>query len=175
MTPSYILNSGSDEASQHEVALERRDDSIVLSIDGHRLSLQLSRFDQHHSELLINGRRHEVFAAQDGDKLFLHIDGRHYYVEAVNEFSAAAGDDANSGSVRAPMPGVVLEVNVNLGDSVKAGDTLMLIESMKLQTEIKASQDGDVSELPVSAGQAFDKGAVLAAVSAADKTAETDA
>ncbi|MGB2798967.1 MAG: acetyl-CoA carboxylase biotin carboxyl carrier protein subunit [Dehalococcoidia bacterium] len=55
--------------------------------------------------------------------------------------------------VRAPMPGTIISVNFKVGDSVKAGDVLFILESMKIKNEIKAPQDGKIKEILVTEGQ----------------------
>ena len=63
--------------------------------------------------------------------------------------AAAAGER----SVDAPMPGKIVEVKVSVGQSVKAGDTLLILEAMKMQNEIAADADGTVKAINVTAGQ----------------------
>ena len=53
----------------------------------------------------------------------------------------------------APMPGKIIEVKVSVGQAVKAGDTLLILEAMKMQNEIAAPADGTVKAINVSAGQ----------------------
>jgi len=55
--------------------------------------------------------------------------------------------------VRAPMPGTIVSVNVKVGDSVKTGDVLFILESMKIKNEIKSPQDGKIKEMLVTEGQ----------------------
>ncbi|MFC2369248.1 MAG: biotin/lipoyl-containing protein, partial [Selenomonas noxia] len=56
-------------------------------------------------------------------------------------------------SIDAPMPGKIIEVKVSVGQAVKAGDTLLILEAMKMQNEIAAPSDGTVKSISVSAGQ----------------------
>lgn len=63
--------------------------------------------------------------------------------------AAAAGER----SVDAPMPGKIVEVKVSVGQPVKAGDTLLILEAMKMQNEIAADADGTVKAINVTAGQ----------------------
>ena len=63
--------------------------------------------------------------------------------------AAAAGETA----IDAPMPGKILEVKVSVGQAVKAGDTLVILEAMKMQNEIPATVDGTVKAINCSAGQ----------------------
>ncbi len=55
--------------------------------------------------------------------------------------------------VNSPMQGTILEIKVKVGDSVKSGDNLVILEAMKLENEIKAPKDGVVKEIRVSKGQ----------------------
>ncbi len=74
---------------------------------------------------------------------------------------AAAPVAAGATTVSAPMPGKVLSVNCKVGDAVKAGDVLMILEAMKMQNEIMAPADGTVSDVRVSANQTVSTGDVM--------------
>ncbi|MYG14413.1 MAG: acetyl-CoA carboxylase biotin carboxyl carrier protein subunit, partial [Gammaproteobacteria bacterium] len=63
--------------------------------------------------------------------------------------------------VRAPMPGVVIEIDVQAGDGVAENQRLALIESMKMQTEITAPSAGTVTAVHVAPGASFERGATL--------------
>jgi len=69
---------------------------------------------------------------------------------------------SSSDSLIAPMPGVVIRVEKNAGDPVKRGETILVIESMKLQTAVTSFRDGFVSSILVKEGGGFEKGSVLA-------------
>lgn len=63
--------------------------------------------------------------------------------------------------VNAPMPGTILSVPVKAGQSVKAGDVLVVLEAMKMENEIKASRDAVVAAVAVNKGESVDTGALL--------------
>ena len=71
------------------------------------------------------------------------------------------GNEVPEGGLVAPMPGKVIEVRVKKGDKVKAGDTLIIIEAMKMEHSIKATENGKVTKLMVSLNQQVDNGATL--------------
>lgn len=65
------------------------------------------------------------------------------------------------GAVVAPLPGVVISVNVKVGDTVKAADTVVLLEAMKMENSIRAGRDGKVTAVNVAAGDSVLEGAPL--------------
>lgn len=82
--------------------------------------------------------------------------------EAPKAAPAAAPAASGKGEpVLAPMQGNILNVMVKVGDSVKAGQTILILEAMKLENEIKAPRDGVVASIAVSKGQAVNNKAVL--------------
>ena len=66
------------------------------------------------------------------------------------------------------MPGVVLEIRVSPGDSVSTGDTLLVLEAMKMENHIKAPHDGTVSEILVSENQQLENGVPLLVINQTD-------
>ena len=75
--------------------------------------------------------------------------------------SAAPAGAAGSITVTAPMPGNILDVKVKAGDSVKAGDTLLILEAMKMENEISAPQDGTIASVNVRKGDVVNSGDLL--------------
>ena len=73
----------------------------------------------------------------------------------------AAGGATGSIKVVAPMPGTILKINVRVGQAVKSGDTLCVLEAMKMENDIPAPQDGTVASIEVSAGSSVQSGEVL--------------
>ena len=69
-----------------------------------------------------------------------------------------------AGGLVAPMPGKVIDVKVKKGKKVKAGDTLVILEAMKMEHSIKAAEDGVVSELLISINDQVENGALLMVV-----------
>ena len=79
-----------------------------------------------------------------------------------------AADHVSAGSLLAPMPGTVVRLPVAVGDEVTSGQTVMVVEAMKMEHAITADVDGVVAELPVTVGQAVDSGQVLIVLAEAD-------
>ena len=68
---------------------------------------------------------------------------------------------ANGQKVESPMPGTILDVRVKVGDSVKQGDVVMILEAMKMENEIVAPQDGTVASVNVNKGDTVEAGQTL--------------
>ncbi len=65
------------------------------------------------------------------------------------------------GAVTAPMPGKILDIRVKVGDPVKKGDVLLILEAMKMENEIVSPKNGKVREIMVNVGDTVDRGAPL--------------
>ena len=105
-----------------------------------------------------------------GDRRKLTIQHGHHAVAAVvsdhrdqllAELGAEEGSAGKETSIKAPMPGLVLKIHAGPGDSVQRGESLLVLEAMKMENDIKAHFDGTVSAVHVSTGDAVSKGTLL--------------
>ena len=119
--------------------------------------------------LVVDGRSHAL-SAQPGDRRGrwqIALGGGRFTADAVDERTRAiremtgADDEVAQKVVLAPMPGLVLKVEVEVGQAVKAGQGLVIVEAMKMENELKAPTDGVVARIHVEPRQTVDKGAVL--------------
>ena len=85
-------------------------------------------------------------------------------VSAAAAAVAAPAAAAGAVTVKAPMPGNILDVKVKAGASVKAGDVLVILEAMKMENEIMAPCDGTVTSVSVTKGAAVESGALLCTI-----------
>lgn len=76
----------------------------------------------------------------------------------------AAGGAEGSVKIVAPMPGKILAINTNAGQSVKKGDVVMILEAMKMENEITAPEDGTVAGINVAVGDSVESGDTLASL-----------
>lgn len=97
-------------------------------------------------------------SAKVGDTWWIHIGGHTFCIDHVEP--GAAEDDEGSG-LSAPMPGKVLQVLVEVGQIVEPGQPLMILEAMKMEHRIIASQEGTVSAINFSEGDQVQQGSAL--------------
>jgi pyruvate carboxylase subunit B len=108
---------------------------------------------------------------QGRGRFTLWVDGYRFDVEALDErtrsirdLSAAAAGPAGPAPILAPMPGLIVRVNVSPGDQVVAGQGIVVMEAMKMENELRATAAGTVRSVEVAAGTAVEKGALLVAL-----------
>ncbi|MBN8917012.1 MAG: hypothetical protein J0I31_15565 [Rhizobiales bacterium] len=115
-------------------------------------------------EVEAEGEVFHVLAHRRGARVHLLLRGRAHQVEALSAAEAAsgsAGAGGGSGALRSPMPGVVSEVKVVVGDKVAAGSELVVLESMKLFMSLAADVAGTVAEVGCRAGETVQNGQLL--------------
>jgi biotin carboxyl carrier protein len=126
--------------------------------------------------LLVDCKPHEVFAEQRGDCYLITIDGTRYEVQVEDERlrqlgqgrgeSARPSRDEGEATVISPMPGIVVDVLVEEGQVVQAGDRLAILEAMKMENDIRAPRTGLVERVHVVAGQTVNLKDVIVSIGA---------
>jgi len=144
-----------------KVSIEKKEDTYVFS-DGEKTYLadihQISPFQ---ISVLIEGVSFRIFTAKDKDSRYFMIDGQQFVVKEPTEQVEAfrKGEEITAEGtilVKAPMPGKVIKICVSKEDEVRKNQTLAIVEAMKMENEIKASVDGTIKEIHVSAGDLVD-------------------
>lgn len=111
----------------------------------------------------------EVIKADVAEKSFLvSVNGNKYQLDVKDKFDellkSLGFDNLNAkkvNEIKAPMPGLVLDVRVSAGDVVKKGDPVIVLEAMKMENIIKSPTDGTISKISVKKGVAVEKNQVL--------------
>jgi biotin carboxyl carrier protein len=119
--------------------------------------------DNNKSKLVsVKGVDHELKRYQ------IQIDGRIYQVQISDEvdqqiltMNLKSKKSNQLKELRAPMPGLVRQVNVQVGDQVDAGDSLFILEAMKMENILKSPVNGTVSDLSVKPGESVEKNQIL--------------
>lgn len=136
-----------------------------VSVNGQEFAVNFEEVGRHLVyTLLVDGRSFEAHVSEDDDILKVLIQGTLYSAEVVDErekrLREAGGEIASPNGdyiLFAPMPGLVVKLPVRVGDQVAAGDVLVILESMKMQNELKSPQAGTVSEIFVEEGASVEK------------------
>jgi acetyl/propionyl-CoA carboxylase alpha subunit len=140
-------------------------------VDGASVRARLADADAGPERILTIGDEvHRVFVrpGETRGRYTLWVDGFRFDVEAlderslaIRELSAATTAPKGPAPLLAPMPGMIVRINVNEGDVVKPGQGLVVMEAMKMENELRATADGAVRRVLVAPGTAVEKGALL--------------
>jgi len=141
-----------------------------IRVDGEGVAAELMEMDgtDVHS-LLLGGRSYRVLAARRGPgEWMLHMSGRQLRARVTDERTRAIREMAGVKEVRvgprflrAPMPGLVVKVEVVEGDEVGPGQGLVIVEAMKMENELKSDGGGRISRILVEPGQIVEKDQIL--------------
>lgn len=157
-----------------DVRLTRSGDDAIVWVDGVALAVR-SRPDGGATELTVDGRRERVWVVTDRDTVFVHAFGRAWTLQVSNPVEASLREGVGADAATAPMPGVLVALSVDAGDVVDDGQILAVIESMKMQTEIKAPRAGVVERVPLAVGDSFGQGAPIVVLEPEDPEEGEDA
>ena len=111
-------------------------------------------------DLEVNGFRFYSKVTQDDDQLVVHGPWGDALFKLLPRFTLP-GLEQQAGGLVAPMPGKVIDLKVKVGSKVKKGDTLVILEAMKMEHQVKASDDGKVTKVLVKKDDQLENGAVL--------------
>jgi len=144
--------------------ITRQSRASLIHIHGDRYMLNL---DNTCTPLFIRKVKGEYFTSLSGFQFNIRIEETRLY--SLKKEISVGGSGIDSGEIIAPMPGLVLSIEVGEGDVIGEGDGVVVVESMKMENLIKASIGGKVDKVFVEAGQIVDRGDPLVRVVPEDK------
>lgn len=159
----------------YSVQMERLgDDDYQVTIDDRVYRVQAAASSEHVWRLVIDGQKHTAYAAADRERRWIQAgDQPAVMLETVEQQtrrrSRATGDDTQ---LNAQMPGQVVEVFVANGDQVTDGQTVMILEAMKMEIRITAPYHGIVRQVNVARGEVVERDQPLIEITAT--TDQTD-
>ncbi len=147
-----------------EFLIEILDDHRV-SVDGKIVEVDFESVQsQPVFSLIVDGKSYEAYVYQGEDDLEVLVKGRLYHSRVEDERerrlrAASGGGVKETGTfhLKAPMPGLIVSISVEEGQEVKKGDVLLILESMKMQNELKSPRDGVVGRIQVAEGDSVEQ------------------
>ena len=162
--PRYLVNVDDKE---FDIELEYISEKYIANINGEKFEIESHLLGEKRSIMLIDGKSLEVDVRSNGfdSTRTVFILGQevpvtieNYNLAQLKKTAGMSSEKTMDKLLKAPMPGLVLELKVSEGSTVKKGDPLLIIEAMKMENVIKASGDGIIKEISVEAGQSVEKG-----------------
>lgn len=164
---------------RYHVTLRSR--TYVIDVDGGAVTVDGERLEAHAAAIPGTPLLHLLLGTDSWTVACQQLDGRRWALGAAGErvevevrddrskqIEALTGQGRKAkvgGVVKAPMPGLVVRVEVSTGQVVEAGEGLVVVEAMKMENELRAAYAGIVEQIHVSAGQRVEKGAPLVTLS----------
>jgi biotin carboxyl carrier protein len=147
----------------------KNDESFLIS--GERFAWDIIKISEGYFHILYKNKsyRGEVVKADRSAKTFqFKINGKIHAVEVKDKFDLllekmgmANGAAAKINNIKAPMPGLVIDLKVKAGDAVKTGDPLLILEAMKMENILKSPGDSTIKNVKIKKGESVEKGQVL--------------
>ena len=125
------------------------------------VEVEVIRVNEGKLELLLDGERVTAYVSSDGAKRWVTIKGQTVVLTKSTAARRRGAGQDHASELAAPMPGQVRGVNVGEGESVTKGQTLLVLEAMKMEIRIQAPFDGVVLTIPVKVGQTVEREQIL--------------
>ena len=149
------------KAESRRISLDKKGEHVVLRHGEKILEADVRLISPHMMSIIIGRQSHLVYIAEDKNKIFVFLDGTTHVLKrpGAEEKRFEKGEEgAQEGKtvVTAPMPGKVVKINVTENEPVRKNQTLLIVEAMKMENEIKSPLDGVVMRIYASAGDLVD-------------------
>ena len=154
------------DGKPHKVSIETKGEMQIAVVDGKSFEINAHRVSSQTISLLMDGKSYLAHVARDGEKTFVAIGTSRFLLEEPKQESDRAGlregtSGKAEGTIKAPMPGMVIKVHVAEGAEVNPGDGLVVVEAMKMEHEMRAGMKALVEKVHVKPGQQVDAFQVL--------------
>lgn len=149
----------------YKIGFEEKEELSLFSIDDEQKEIEFLRIDESTYSILVDNRSITVGIFREGKKIQVFHEGDLYEIEAISGRDASQAEGAESLDITAPMHSRVVKILKKQGDSVEVGDSVIVVEAMKMESELKASASGAVKEIRVKEGETVEKDSVLVVLS----------
>jgi biotin carboxyl carrier protein len=152
------------------VEIERNSNGWKATLDGHGVAADVVEIAPNIFSVLLASQSHEICVTSHPDGKLILQTGRLEFVAEVHDPRSWSGrrhggvEAEGRQQIVAPMPGKIIRVLVKAGDTVEAGQGLLVVEAMKMQNQIRSPKSGTVERILSEEGQAVNSGEVLCIV-----------
>ena len=163
----YLVKSNGKE---FDIRIKQTGECYRAVVNGREYVVQSSSSGKSKSVMLVDGQSLEISIKSNGydNSCVVTVSGIEIELEIDNfrlaQLKKAAGNRAGTAvakKIKAPMPGLILEIKVNPGEKVASGQQVLVIEAMKMENAIKSLAEAVVKNVAVSKGQSVEKGDLL--------------
>ena len=157
MTYSFKLDN-----QIYKVNIEEEDNNVVVQVNGEDYPVEYTRLDDNLYSIIINDKSFTIGTFKQGKQIQVFHAGNLYELEAISDRELSKSGGVGSGlEIIAPMPSRVVKLLKNEGDDVAEGEAVVVVEAMKMESELKALQAGKIKTIKVSEGDAVEAKTLL--------------
>jgi biotin carboxyl carrier protein len=153
----YVVNGETFNVSISPLS----DDQFAMTIGDKTHTIRAESLANGGWLLHMNGRQIIAYSAVQGSERYVFVHGENFTLNVPDTRSARRKTASGAGDIIAQMPGLVVSVMVTAGESVTRGQTLVILEAMKMEIRVAAPGDGVVNRLLVTKGQIVERGQLL--------------
>lgn len=149
------------DGEPRKISVEIRDGILIAREGGHVLEAEVRRISGSELQFRFGGRSIRIHLVRDGERTFVSVDGRAFVISESRPETGryGEGDEKTAETnlrIKSPMPGKVTKIAVVEGEEVRRNQTLVIVEAMKMENEIKTAIDGVVKKIHVAVGDLVD-------------------
>jgi len=155
----------------YDIDVHSEDGCLQITLDGVVCRVDHRWISEKELSIIIDNRSFVALIERVGNRRTITIDGEHFIIDRVegDEDVSRGVHGTDQAELSSPMPGNVIKINVKAGDEVKKGASLVIVEAMKMENEIRAPHDAVVRKVLVSKGEVVQAGAPLVELKSLEK------
>lgn len=161
MSYSFKLNN-----KVYETNIEQGENGVVVEIEGEKHQIEYARLDANLFSITLNNQSLTIAVSRSGKKLQVFHDGNLYELESISGRNLSQSGIARGGlEIVSPMPSRVVKILKKEGEDVAQNEGVIIVEAMKMETELKSLQAGKIKAIKVKEGDTVEANAVVAVLS----------
>ena len=150
----------------YKVNIEEDEGSVVVEIGDEKHQVEYTQLDTNLISIILDGKSLTIGAFKSGKQLQVFYGGNLYELESISGRELSKSGGLGRGlEIISPMPSRVVKILKKKGDDVEQGEAVVIVEAMKMESDLKSPQSGRIKTLKVKEGDAVEANAVLAVLS----------
>ncbi|NIT12709.1 MAG: hypothetical protein GTN99_00210 [Candidatus Dadabacteria bacterium] len=150
----------------YKLSFEDEGSNLVVELEDSKKQVEFKKLDDYLYSIIINGKSHNLAVMKKGKEIQVFFQGNLYNFEAVSELEQVrGGGGGGANQISSPMPSRVVKLLKKEGEEVQDGEGVIVVEAMKMESELKAPLTGKIKEIKVSEGETVEGGTVLVVLS----------
>ncbi|OGF67024.1 MAG: hypothetical protein A2Y62_10725 [Candidatus Fischerbacteria bacterium RBG_13_37_8] len=143
----------------HKIIMEQKEGKTFIESSDKKVEIDYKEISENCFSLLIGQESYTIYHARSKEKLYVSIQGEEYIIEPIKKAKGKIGIDLPEHAeniIFAPMPGKILKISVKEGDKVRKKQSLLIVEAMKMEHDVRAPFEAIVAKVYFSEGQMVD-------------------